>query len=58
MAATGAPLAGMRVLLAEDNPINQEVALALLEAQGAVVDVADDGHGRWPKPPPSATTWC
>jgi CheY-like chemotaxis protein len=32
------------VLLAEDNPINQEVALELLSAQGAQVDVADDGE--------------
>ncbi len=38
------PLQGLRVLLAEDNPINQEVALELLSAQGAVVDVADDGQ--------------
>ncbi len=38
------PLQGLRVLLAEDNPINQEVALELLSAQGARVDVADDGQ--------------
>ena len=37
------PLRGRRVLLAEDNPINQEVALELLEAVGLRVDVADDG---------------
>ena len=35
--------AGRRVLLAEDNPINREVALALLEAVGLVIDTADDG---------------
>jgi len=36
--------AGARVLLAEDNPINQEVAIALLQAVGLVVDTADDGE--------------
>jgi two-component system sensor histidine kinase/response regulator len=35
--------AGTRVLLAEDNPINQEVAVSLLQAVGLQVDVADDG---------------
>ncbi|GGY37531.1 CHASE domain-containing protein [Pseudoduganella albidiflava] len=38
-----APLAGMRVLLAEDNPINQTVAVALLDYAGAAVTVAGDG---------------
>ena len=38
------PLQGLHVLLAEDNPINQEVALELLTAQGARVAVADDGE--------------
>jgi PAS domain S-box-containing protein len=43
-AEPGAPsLAGMRVLLAEDNPINQTVAVALLEFAGAAVTVAGDG---------------
>jgi PAS domain S-box-containing protein len=36
--------AGMRVLLAEDNPINQEVARGLLEAVGLEVDVAENGE--------------
>ena len=31
------------VLLVEDNPINQEIALALLEAHGLIVDTAEDG---------------
>jgi PAS domain S-box-containing protein len=35
--------AGQRVLLVEDNPINQEVALELLGATGLVVECADDG---------------
>ncbi len=35
--------AGQRVLLAEDNPVNQEVAQALLRGVGLVVDQADDG---------------
>jgi len=36
-------LAGKRVLLAEDNPINQEVAVELLSDIGLEVVVADDG---------------
>jgi PAS domain S-box-containing protein len=36
-------LRGLRVLLAEDNPVNQEVAVALLSREGAVVQVAGDG---------------
>lgn len=38
------PLAGLLVLLVEDNAINQQVARELLKRYGAVVDVA--GHGR------------
>jgi len=34
---------GARVLVAEDNPINQEVALSLLQAAGLSVDLAVDG---------------
>jgi signal transduction histidine kinase/CheY-like chemotaxis protein len=37
------PLRGRYILLAEDNPINQEVALELLRDPGLRVDVADDG---------------
>ncbi len=36
--------AGQRVLLAEDNPINQEIAQELLRSSGLVVEVADDGQ--------------
>jgi signal transduction histidine kinase/DNA-binding response OmpR family regulator len=36
-------LRGARVLLAEDNEINQQVARELLESAGLVVDVAGDG---------------
>ncbi len=35
---------GARILLAEDNPINQEVALELLRGVGLRVDVAQDGQ--------------
>jgi two-component system sensor histidine kinase/response regulator len=35
--------AGARVLLAEDNPINQQVAVELLRTFGLEVEVADDG---------------
>ncbi|MEF8714343.1 MAG: PAS domain S-box protein [Accumulibacter sp.] len=34
---------GARLLLAEDNPINQEVALGLLQEVGFIVDVAQHG---------------
>ncbi len=33
-----------RVLVAEDNPVNQEVALAMLESLGCEVRVVDDGQ--------------
>ena len=36
--------AGTRVLLAEDEPINQEVSRGLLEDAGLVVDLAEDGQ--------------
>jgi two-component system, sensor histidine kinase and response regulator len=36
--------AGARILLAEDNPINQEVATELLRIAGLAVDVAADGE--------------
>lgn len=42
-AETGASLAGKRILLVEDNEINQEIALALLLDVGFIVDCAPDG---------------
>ena len=39
-----AAIAGARVLLAEDNEINQQVARELLEAAGLVVDIAANGR--------------
>jgi len=39
----GARFRGTRVLLAEDEPVNQEVARELLEDAGLRIDVADDG---------------
>ncbi len=39
----GTRLTGLRVLLAEDNPINQQIAVELLTGAGAVVDVANNG---------------
>ncbi len=38
-----APYQGRRILLAEDNVVNQEVAVALLQSAGLEVDVAADG---------------
>lgn len=40
----GRPLAGIRILLAEDNALNQEVARELLEMAGAVVELAVNGR--------------
>ncbi len=37
-------LAGVHVLLAEDNEVNQELAVALLERVGITVSVASNGH--------------
>lgn len=37
------PLTGKRILLCEDHPMNQEIAKALLEERGLLVDVADNG---------------
>ena len=39
-----ASFAGTRILLAEDEPINQEVSRELLENVGLVVDLAEDGQ--------------
>ena len=39
-----ARLAGWRILVAEDEPINQEIAHELLTDVGVVVDVADNGR--------------
>jgi len=42
--APAAALAGgIRVLLAEDNPVNQEIALAMLRSMGCAVQLATDG---------------
>jgi CheY-like chemotaxis protein len=38
------PVQGLRVLLAEDNAVNQKLALRLLERMGLRADVAGDGH--------------
>ena len=36
--------AGKRILLAEDDPVNREVALAMMSDTGLLVDVAEDGE--------------
>ena len=38
-----APLTGLRLLVVDDHPVNREVAQAILEASGAIVEVADNG---------------
>jgi signal transduction histidine kinase/CheY-like chemotaxis protein len=44
--ADGAParLDGARILLTEDNEINQQIAIELLEEAGAIVEVANNGR--------------
>ena len=44
VSASGLNLAGVRVLLVEDNLINQMVALELLGNQGALVQLAENGQ--------------
>jgi signal transduction histidine kinase/NO-binding membrane sensor protein with MHYT domain/CheY-like chemotaxis protein len=34
---------GARILLAEDEPVNREIALILLEDSGQIIDIAEDG---------------
>ena len=40
----GVSLAGLRILLVEDNDINQQIAVELLEGVGAKVDVVNNGR--------------
>jgi two-component system sensor histidine kinase/response regulator len=42
--AEGISLTGLRVLLVEDNDINQQIAIELMEGVGAKVDVANNGR--------------
>ncbi len=37
------PLHGVRILVVEDNPLNQQIAAELLEQAGAIVELADNG---------------
>ncbi|MBK8119240.1 MAG: hypothetical protein IPK39_08585 [Sulfuritalea sp.] len=48
--------AGARLLLAEDNAINREVALELLHGAGLTVDTAEDGREALERPAPRPTT--
>ncbi|TDR41999.1 signal transduction histidine kinase [Tahibacter aquaticus] len=41
--AGAASIAGVRILLVEDSPINQQVACEMLAAAGAGIDIASDG---------------
>ncbi len=40
---TSVLLQGLRILLVEDNEINQQIAVEMLEAQGCIVDIAVNG---------------
>lgn len=35
---------GKKILLVEDNSLNQEIAVTILEEAGFVIEVADDGN--------------
>lgn len=56
--AASKPLHGIRLLLTEDNEINQQIAVELLEGAGATVQVANNGReaveilSQGPQPPP------
>jgi len=56
--AQAAKLRGARILLAEDNDINQQIAVELLEGAGATVKIANNGRevveilSNGPQPPP------
>ena len=43
-AGADADLSGLRALLVEDNPINQQLAVELMESRGVTVDVANNGQ--------------
>jgi PAS domain S-box-containing protein len=57
-AQPGTQLSGAQILLAEDNEINQQIAVELLEGAGAKVKVAENGRvavdilSQGPQPPP------
>jgi two-component system sensor histidine kinase/response regulator len=43
----GVRLDGARILLAEDNDINQQIAVELLQGVGATIEVANNGREAW-----------
>jgi PAS domain S-box-containing protein len=44
LAHVASEISGLRILLAEDNPINQQVATGILQRAGAKVEVVDNGQ--------------
>ena len=44
LAQTLAPILGAKILVVEDNELNQEVALGILESEGFVVEIANNGQ--------------
>ena len=44
MASAAGQLAGVQVLLVEDNPLNQEVAVDMLTDLGLAIDLANNGQ--------------
>ena len=49
--------AALRILLAEDNPVNQKVALRMLEQQGHSVALAEDGRAALGHSDAAPSTW-
>ena len=48
----------LSILLAEDNPVNQQFAVRPLEKQGHAVQVAPDGHEAVVAVAAGRLTWC
>jgi len=50
--------APLRVLLVEDNPVNQHLARMILEKEGHAVVLARNGHEALARTARSDSTWC